>query len=379
MNRTQLDSMSREELVERASLLGVRRARILTRPELIDEILVLGAEQKDAASLARSRGLFGRARDLLAKVVERGLHLPDAAERIRTMPITPTTPSRTASSVLPTVTLAEIYPSQGHRGRAIETLKKVIEAEADHADAQALLARLESQDYVSPPPKDLGPEEELPPAQVDADEEPAKPIAAAAAGAQEPVASAPIGPAQASENLMASTDAAGPQVTDMVQPPLISPRPSQLPPPPPPLSFRPPSAADEPTYDACLGIPQGPGVLSVHWTITERMVLHHSERSPGGALSMRVVTVRAAEDGPRASVMDEPLAAARGTRTLISDDSEQVVRRVAVGWLRGGEFFPIAHSPDLVSAGPGAMPRMWTPLGEVRLESPEKDLWSQVH
>lgn len=378
MNRTQLDSMTREELVERASLLGVRRARILTRPELIDEILVLGAEQKDAASLARSRGLFGRARDLLAKVVERGLHLPDAAERIRTMPITPTTPSRTASSVLPTVTLAEIYASQGHRGRAIETLKKVIEAEADHADAQALLARLESQDYVSPPPKDLGPEEELPSPEAEADE--AAPIAVTAALAPEPASGSIPAPAPepAPETAAAPAVSASPEVTDMVQPAMVTPRPSQMPPAPPPLSFRPPSATDEPVYDACLGIPGEPGVLSVHWTVTERMVLHHSERSPGGALSLRVVTVRAAEDGPRASVMDEPLSSARGTRTLISDDGPRVVRRVAVGWLRGGEFFPIAHSPELVLAGPGSAPRMWTPLGDVRLESPEKDLWAAV-
>ena len=43
------------------------------------------AERGRPGHQAKARGLFGRARDLLASVVERGLNLPDAAERIRTL------------------------------------------------------------------------------------------------------------------------------------------------------------------------------------------------------------------------------------------------------------------------------------------------------
>src|ERR1019366_5562545 len=81
MNRAELEGLDRAALIARAEAAGVTRARILTRPELVDELLLRSAA--DHATKQRSRGLFGRARDLLASVVERGLNLPDAAERIR--------------------------------------------------------------------------------------------------------------------------------------------------------------------------------------------------------------------------------------------------------------------------------------------------------
>src|SRR3954463_16270264 len=84
MDRGELEGLDRETLVVRAQAAGIRRARILTRPELIDELLRLDPSA-DEAQLKKSRGFFGRARDLVARVVERGLHLPDAADRIRTL------------------------------------------------------------------------------------------------------------------------------------------------------------------------------------------------------------------------------------------------------------------------------------------------------
>ncbi len=83
MNRAELETLDREDLIARAEAAGVARARILTRPELVDELLIRSAA--DHARKQRSRGFFGLARDLLARVVERGLHLPDAADRIRTL------------------------------------------------------------------------------------------------------------------------------------------------------------------------------------------------------------------------------------------------------------------------------------------------------
>src|SRR5580704_17766578 len=112
MNRVELEKLDRDALIARAEAAGVTRARILTRPELVDELLLRSST--DEASKRRARGLFGVERDLLARVVERGLHLPDAAERIRTLGIAPPT-RRCAPAALPTVTLAEIYAAQGHR------------------------------------------------------------------------------------------------------------------------------------------------------------------------------------------------------------------------------------------------------------------------
>src|SRR3954468_7685726 len=108
MDRGELEGLDRESLVIRAQAAGIRRARILTRPELIDELLRLDPTT-DEAQLRRSRGFFGRARDLVARVVERGLHLPDAADRIRTLTAGPEVPHvapRTEPQAMPTVTLA---------------------------------------------------------------------------------------------------------------------------------------------------------------------------------------------------------------------------------------------------------------------------------
>src|SRR5436190_17964284 len=88
MDRGELEGLDRESLVVRAQAAGVRRSRILTRPELVDELLRLDPNI-DASALKRSRGFFGRARDLLTRVVERGLHLPDAADRLRAVLTTP--------------------------------------------------------------------------------------------------------------------------------------------------------------------------------------------------------------------------------------------------------------------------------------------------
>jgi hypothetical protein len=152
MDRAELEQLDRESLVLRAQAAGVRRARLLTRPELVDELLRLDPSV-DAAQLKRTRGFFGRARDLLSRVVERGLHLPDAADRLRAalgspLPQVP----RPEPQAVPTVTLAEIYAAQGHRQRAVDTLKRVLEAEPDHGAARSLLEKLQAEDYVAPPP-----------------------------------------------------------------------------------------------------------------------------------------------------------------------------------------------------------------------------------
>jgi hypothetical protein len=158
MDRAELERLDRDTLIARAEAAGVTRARILTRPELVDELLL--RSEADQSTKERSRGLFGRARDLLARVVERGLHLPDAAERIRAMGgLLTKRPSPPAA--LPTVTLAEIYRAQGYRDRAVETLERVLAREPDHAPARTLLAQLRDEaDDASPPRMPPEPEDE---------------------------------------------------------------------------------------------------------------------------------------------------------------------------------------------------------------------------
>lgn len=163
MDRVELEGLDRDELIARAERAGTKRARILTRPELVDELLLRAARSSgDEKALRRARGFFGVARDLLARVVERGLHLPDAAQAIRAVGIEPPPPPRVTPAALPTVTLAEIYATQGHRERAVETLSRVLEREPDHAAARALLTQLEDAAYVAPPPP-LPPEDDAPP------------------------------------------------------------------------------------------------------------------------------------------------------------------------------------------------------------------------
>jgi hypothetical protein len=138
MTRGELEKLDRDALIEQAKKLGIKRAHILTRPELMDELIVRTVSDEEARG--HSRGLFGRARDLLARLVEQGLHLPDAAERIRS--VGRAFARAEVAGPLPTLTLAEIYAAQGYRARAIDTLQGVLLVEPDHAAAQSLLAKL---------------------------------------------------------------------------------------------------------------------------------------------------------------------------------------------------------------------------------------------
>jgi hypothetical protein len=67
MQRQDLERMTREQLIAQAERLGIPRPRVLTAPELIDEII--GSTTKNDRERAKARGWLGRARDLLARVV----------------------------------------------------------------------------------------------------------------------------------------------------------------------------------------------------------------------------------------------------------------------------------------------------------------------
>lgn len=139
MQRQDLQKLSREELIREAEQAGVARPRVLTQSELVDEILKrTAASDRDRT---RSRGWLGRARDLLATVIEKGLHLPDAAAAIRGSKEWPPPPP----APLPTVTLAEIYAAQGHLERAVAVLDEVLQREPEHQEARELRERFLAQ------------------------------------------------------------------------------------------------------------------------------------------------------------------------------------------------------------------------------------------
>lgn len=145
MDRSELLGETRDALIERGRRAGILRPELLTRAEIVDE-LVKRAEP-DPARQRAARGLLGRARDLIASVVERGLHLPETAEKIRHIPVSATPPP---PQPVATVTLAEIYVAQGYRDRALAILDEVLAREPEHEPASALRARLVEGD----PPRD---------------------------------------------------------------------------------------------------------------------------------------------------------------------------------------------------------------------------------
>ncbi len=318
MNRAELETLDREDLIARAEAAGVARARILTRPELVDELLIRSAA--DQASKQRSRGFFGLARDLLARVVEQGLHLPDAADRIRTIGSLP--PSRrSAPAALPTVTLAEIYAAQGHRQRAVETLESVLAREPDHAAARALLTQLSDSTFPVPPSK-LPPEEEEP----------------------QPM---PV-PASASASEQGGGENRGPsEPTHMLD---DAPLPTRY------------------DVDECVAIPVDPETLYVYWEVRDRTIEYMRATRPGGTISLRVVIVTPTWDGPRSSVRDHDVHANLGDYFVRGLPPGCVVR-AAIGWKIGDSFLSIAHSSALET--PPGLPSplladvlvKWTPQG----------------
>ena len=124
MTTGDLRSLSRRELVERAEKLGVARAAALTKTELVEAI----RDAEDPSSSGRSRTWFGKARDLVARVVEQGLHLPNTAKILRGQAAAPSN----APPPLPTVTLAEIYAAQGYKDKALAVIDAVLERVPDH-------------------------------------------------------------------------------------------------------------------------------------------------------------------------------------------------------------------------------------------------------
>ncbi len=332
MDRAELERLDREGLVMRAQAAGIRRARVLTRPELIDELLRLDPAV-DATQLKKTRGFFGIARDLLSRVVERGLHLPDAADRLRAalgnpLPHVP----RPEPQAVPTVTLAEIYAAQGHKQRAIETLKRVLEAEPEHGAARALLEKLQAADYVPPPPP-------LPPEP----DEPADEIGAhlRSAAAEEELPST-ARPGEGEDEAAPEAVHAAPNVGDVEE------------------VEEEPAAPELPTArerTECVAIPLDDTTSYVWWSLAPdaRPIVEEA------FFFVRAVIFVPTWDGPVRETRDVACDPAAG-ELVLRDLPERAVVRIAVGVMEEGDLVPIAHSPALeMTAARGLVE--WTPGG----------------
>jgi hypothetical protein len=330
MNRAELERLDRDALIARAEQAGVARARILTRPELVDELLL--RTTADVAARKRARGFFGVARDLVARVIERGLNLPDAADRLRTIggPL-PSSSRQSAPAALPTLTLAEIYAAQGHRGRAIDTLEGVIAREPEHAAARALLGQLQDETFPVPPPR-------MPPEAEDAHGDP-------------------------------------PAVEPDQLPTLLR---------PPPVPAEPMHMLDDaplpPRYDVdeCVAIPVDPTTLYVYWEVRETTAASFRAADSAGTLVVRLLVVVPTWEGPRSSTVDLDASGAVG-ELFARDLPAGCLVRAAVGWKVGDAFHPAAHSPALETPAAGPSPLVadvlvrWTPEGTVPVRPTDAD------
>lgn len=355
MDRAELERLDRETLVLRAQDAGIRRARLLTRPELIDELIRLDPVI-DEGQLKRTRGFFGRARDLLSKVVERGLHLPDAADRWATaLGALPQVP-RPEPQAVPTVTLAEIYAAQGHKQRALDTLRRVLEADPDHGGAKALLAKLEATDYVPPEPP-LPPEtEKEEPAPEDALGEEAPPTEGedAFASTTEPPLD-PFLPAETQEIWLpdegVTAALSGEELVDVLAPTEAAPH------------------VGTEDRDACVAIPLDEGRVCYVWwqlatTTRQRLV------DEPAFFFLRAVSYEPSWDGPVETVHDLIVDPASG-EAVVRDLPALGIVRIAIGTREDGVFRPVAHSPAFETAGADIVE--WTPEGSIprtRLDDP---------
>ena len=361
MERSSLEALDRDTLIQRAEDAGVARARILTRPELVDELLLRdarsgsgdGRDGRRHDEVQRARGFFGRARDLLARIVERGLNLPDAAERIRAASTPP--PARTMPPALPTVTLAEMYATQGHTARAVETLQRVLEQEPEHAAARALLNQLEEPSYRSPTARPLPPEE---PHELEKLEK----LETATKSA---VGSSELTGKSAKTNGISGANGTAGALADHAE--LAAEPPAE------PLGML-DDALLPPHYDVdeCVALPVDPTTLFVYWEVRERSWEHLQAQRAGGGVVLRVLVIQPAWDGPRTETRDYPVGARMGD-WFVRDLPAGCVVRAAIGWKENVAFLPVAHSPALETPPGFPSPVLaesfvrWTPRGSFRV------------
>ena len=385
---SELDNATRSDLIARAEALGIEKADVLTRAELVDEIVKRTVADPLERRLAR--GLLGVARDLVARVVERGLHLPDAAALIRGLQqvtLTPNTPP------IATVTLAEIYAGQGHRTRALAVLDEVLAKEPEHTAARTLRQRVATlpEDRApipssEPPPdtterplSDAQPE----PAALDGEPPPDAALAEDHRVALEPEPVADFAPEPTGDFAVAraieepaSDFTAAPEpepdlgfVSDFASelpgelerdtiPPTADALPTALPPDLPTWH----APADEgnapsdrsPSLEPGFGIKADEIVLVpidetsalARWELGAASLDGVRARSQKGELILRIVAVTPSWDGPKVEIRDIEVALPIGD-WCVCDLPAKAVLRAAIGWRGERGFEPLAVALDV--------------------------------
>jgi hypothetical protein len=303
MTTGELRSLSRRELVERAEQLGVARAAALTKTELMEAIR--GVQEP---SRKRPRTWFGRARDLVARVVEQGLHLPNTAKILRGQPTT----SATAPPPLPTVTLAEIYAAQGYRDKAIAVVDAVLERAPDHEEAKALrdklLASLSDEERAARRAESEG-QRAADESVDDADEPEGEP---APEEGDEPEIGT-VGGA-------VSGDADGTEGEGGGAPP--------------------------PRYDDVVALATDPRTAYLYWEVRAVSFARARWRAPEGELVLRVLSMVPNNGGVDRQCRDVPIDELVGD-TFVTGLVPGSEVRFAVGWLAKDDFVAFAVAPEL--------------------------------
>jgi hypothetical protein len=343
MQRQELDRLSREELIVHAERLGVPRPRVLTQPELIDEIL--GRTVKSEREKARARGWLGRARDLLARVVEKGLHLPEAARVLRSSPDDKPWPA--PPPPLPTVTLAEIYAAQGHLERAVATLDEVLAREPEHAEAKALRARFAEQSRArrgggrgaSAASEGKG----------EAAKKDATATENATANANANATATETANATATETATGteSAETAKDETAREEEEP-----PTEAADPDPPGAAaeeeEAPALPDRYDVDEIVAIAVDPRRIYLYWEVRATTLARAQAKKPDGFLGVRVACVTASWEGPVVKVRDLRVDALYGDR-FVRDMEPGSNIRVSVGWRSGDDFEPFAVGIDVTA------------------------------
>jgi hypothetical protein len=357
MQRQELEGLSREQLIALAERLGIPRPRVLTQSELVDEII--GRTAKNEREKAKARGWLGRARDLLARVVERGLHLPEAARVLRSSPEERAWPS--PPPPLATVTLAEIYAAQGHLDRAINVLNEVLARDPDHQEAQALRARFNEQSRArtrgpriatgeasaapsskpaavatpAPAAPEPGAETAKPPASLDRRDEEGK-AEARIAKTEETEKPDARGAAARESTAAPAAAAAAPKAEAALGAPSAAPKVEED-----AAVLEDATLPERYDVDEIVAIAVDPLTLYLYWEVRARTLARAQARHPDGWLGVRVVSVIANWSGPVIRIQDMRIDALYGDRFVRGLEPGSNVR-VSVGWKSSGDFEPFA-------------------------------------
>jgi len=341
MQRDELEKLSREQLIAHAERLGVPRPRRFTQPELIDEIISRTATSE--RERRKARGWLGRARDLLANVVERGLHLPEAARVLRSSPEERTRPA--PPRPFATVTLAEIYASQGHVDRAIEVLDEILARDPEHPEALAMRARLTGEGRGRKQQKDQ--EEQAAPSeeQAPAAEEPAQ-AEAQESEEETPAPLAELPQTKPQTKTEAKTEQAGP--VSPKTPRATRPRITTTTAPEVPVTLDEGALPDRYDVDEIVALAVDPRTLYFYWEVRPKTLARAQSRRPGGQLCVRIASVAASWEGPIVETRDEQIDSLHGDR-FVGEIKPGSNIRVSIGWRDSDHFEPFAVGVEVTA------------------------------